>query len=117
MQPLGVVTGRHHQCGGGVGADTEEVEQIRDSGDQEGLDPGVELGDLVIERFDPMSKRGQRRLGGCRHRVGRSRRPQLGPFSDKSRHREAFEAATELFWGGEAEVAHLDQGLDPSLAG
>ena len=50
---------------------------------------------------------------GSGDRVG----PELRPFGDEGRHREALQAATELLRSAVAEVAHLDQGLDPGLAG
>jgi len=62
-------------------------------------------------------QREQRRLGRSGHRVERSARPELAPFGDEGRHGEAFHSATQLLWGAVAEVAHLDEGLDPSLAG
>ena len=117
MQPLGVVAGRHHQCGCGVWPDAEEVEEFWHGGDEERFDPLVELGELVVERLDPVRQRGQRRLGGSRHRVGRSRRPEPRPFGDEGRHREPLQSATELLRGAVAEVAHLDECLDPGLAG
>ena len=117
MQPLGIVAGCHHQGGCSVGSDAEDVEEIGHGGDEERLDPGVELGELVVERLDSVRQRGERRLGGSGHRIGRSRRSKPRPFGDEGRHREALHPATELLWGAVAEVAHLDEGLGPSLAG
>ena len=66
---------------------------------------------------DAMGQRRQRRLGRSGDRIGRSRRPQLGSFGDERRHRQPFKATTEPFRCAVAEVAHLDQSLDPGLAG
>ena len=41
----------------------------------------------------------------------------LVPSATSAVHREALQAATELLRGAVAEVAHLDEGLDPGLAG
>ena len=117
METLGIVTGGHDQCGCGVGTDAEEAEQIGDGGDKQCFDPLVELGELVIERTDPVRQRRQGRLGGRRHRIRRARRPQLGPLGDEGRNGKPFEATTELLRCAVAEVAHLDEGLDPGLAG
>jgi hypothetical protein len=54
MQPVGVVAGRHHQCRSGVGSDAEDIEELRNGAHEERLDPGVELGELAVERFDAM---------------------------------------------------------------
>ena len=54
MQPVGVVAGRHHQCGCGVGTHSEEVQQIGDGGDEERLDALIKLGEFAVERFDAM---------------------------------------------------------------
>ena len=117
MEPLGVVAGRHHECGCGVGSDAEEIQQLGRGDHEERLNPGAELGQLCVEPFNAMGQRGQRRLGGRGHRIGRSRRAELGPFGDEGRHREALESTTALLGQAVAEVAHLDQRLDPGLAG
>ena len=39
MKSLGVVAGRHHQCGCGVWSDAEDLEELGDGGDEEGFDP------------------------------------------------------------------------------
>ena len=44
-------------------------------------------------------------------------RSELDPFGHQCRHRESLEAATQLFRCGVAEVTHLDERLDPGLAG
>src|ERR1700677_4262581 len=80
-------------------SDAEDVEEFRDGGDEERPDPGVELGELVIERLDPVRQRGERRLGGSRHRVGRSRRSEPRPFGDEGRTRETLHSARRLLWG------------------
>ena len=117
MEALGVVAGRHDEGRRGVGTDAEELEEVGHGGDEEGFDPLVELGQLVVERADPVRQRGQRCLGGRGHRIGRAARTKPFSFGDECGHREAFHAATELFRSAVAEVAHLDQGLAPGLAG
>jgi hypothetical protein len=116
VEPLGVVTGRHHEGRRGVRTDAEDAEEIGHGG-QEDIDALVELGQLAVERFDAMGQRGQRRLGGRGHHIGRSCRPESGSFGDEGRHREALQAASELFRRAVAEVAHLDERVDPGLAG
>ena len=81
----GLSPGRHHQCGCGVGSHAEEIEELGHGGDEERFDPGVELGELIIECLDPVRQRGERRLGGSRHWIGRSCRPKRGPFGDEGR--------------------------------
>ena len=49
-----VVAGRHDQGRRGIGTDAEEIQQVGHGGEEEGLDPLVELGQLVVERADPM---------------------------------------------------------------
>ena len=80
MQPLGVVAGRHHQCGCGVGSDAEDVEELRDGGDEECLDPLVELGEFVVERLIRCANEDSDALvaavTGSGDRVGRSLVPR-----------------------------------------
>jgi hypothetical protein len=80
MEALGVVAGRHDQSRRRVGTDAEEVQQIGHGGDEEGVNPLVELCQLVVEGGDPTGQRGQRRLGGRGHRIGRTGRSELDPF-------------------------------------
>ena len=46
-----------------------------------------------------------------------SARAESFSFGHQCGHREALHSTTELLRGAVAEVAHLDQGLAPSLAG
>ena len=117
METFGVVAGRHDQCCRRVGTDAEELEQVGNGGDEEGFDPLVEFGELVVEEADPVRQRRQRCLGGRRHRIGRSTGTKPLSFGDEGGDREPFHAATELFRSAVAEVAHLNQSLAPGLAG
>jgi hypothetical protein len=85
VKPLGVVAGAHNQRSSGVGSEAEESEELGHGGLEECLDSLVERGQLIIEGADPMSQRRQRGLGGRRHRVGGSRRPESDSFGHQSR--------------------------------
>ena len=118
MQSVGVVAGRHDQCGCGVGSDAEDVEEVGHGGDEERLDTRrrarqVRRRAASIRWANEDSDALVAAVTGSGDRVG----PEPGPFGDKGRHREAFEAATELFGSCVAEVAHLDEGLGSGLAG
>ena len=54
MEPLGVVACGHEEGGRGVGSQTEELEQVWHRGHEQGFDPLVELGQLVVERADAL---------------------------------------------------------------
>jgi len=68
------------------------------------FDPGA-ISSLSVA--DAMGQRGQRRLGGRRHRIGTTCGSQFDAFGDHGRHRQALEAATEVIRCTKAEVAHL----------
>ena len=99
------------------GPTPKSVEKFGDGGDEEGFDPFVELGEFASSASMRCASEDRDALvaavTGSGDRVGRS----LDSFGDQCRHREALETATKLLWGGVAEVAHLDECLDPGLAG
>ena len=116
VEAFGVVAGCHDECSRGVGADAEEVEEsgtvatrsasIRSSSSANSSSRALirwasEDNDALVAA-----------VTGSADRVGRSL-----SFGHESRDRQALQAATELFRGAVAEVAHLDQRLDPGLAG
>ena len=69
-QAFGIVAGGHEQGGRGVDADAIDIEQLGSVSLEEWGDPGVELGNLLVELTDAVGQRRQRRLGCRRHRIG-----------------------------------------------
>ena len=59
METFGIVAGGHDEGRRSVGTDTEEPEKFGHRGDEEALDPLVELGQFVVERADPVGQRRQ----------------------------------------------------------
>ena len=57
MEPFGIIAGDQQFCCG-VRTDTEQGEQVRCSGCDEGLDLLVQRGDLDIQGLDAMSQGG-----------------------------------------------------------
>ena len=77
MQTFGVVPGTDHQCGRGVGSDSEALEELRTVPLQECFDPCVEFGQLVVEAcIRPASEHSEALVAfntGSPLRAGRSR--------------------------------------------
>ena len=119
MEALGVVAGGHERVRQPCRAQHRRGPADQERWRQEGLDPGFELGKFInTSASDAMGQARTTRpwwpRSPCRESgFGRS----TLSFGHQCWHRETFQSATELLRSAVAEVAHLDEGLDPGLAG
>ncbi len=115
-QAVGIVAGGHEEGGCGVDADTIDIQQFGSVGLEEGGDPGIELGDLLVG--SPMRWASEESdafvatVTGSVDRVGRS---PLAAAMNCGAGRPLMRL--ELVGSGKRQLAHLGEGLHSRLTG